>query len=394
MTSFTANVNPQLLVWARKTASYDIVVAAKKIGVKAEKLKSWEEGKTSPTVSQLRNISNTYKRALAIFYLPEIPKTFKPLTDYRRMRLSEIESPTLQFEIRNAEWRRESALSLYEDLKEEPQKFNLKISTTEDFSSITKKLREVLNIKIEEQIKWEAPRVALNNWKNAVENLGILVFQASGINPKEMRAFSISKNQLPVIVLNSGDSYNGRIFSLIHELAHLCLGNGGICDLHESQKIEAFCNLVAGSVLVPEENLINETIVIKKLATNEIEWTDEEIATLANKYKVSGETILRRILFVGATSESFYKSARVEFEKKYELYKSKRKSKKIIVPPSTKAIARSGHLFSSLAMESYTNRLISLSDVSELFQVKIKHLPLIEQKLSDYAQKYGGVYAI
>jgi Zn-dependent peptidase ImmA (M78 family) len=42
----------------------------------------------------------------------------------------------------------------------------------------------------------------------------------------------------------------GRIFTLLHELAHIALNDGGICDLDDnlrrnaSAQIEAYCNRV------------------------------------------------------------------------------------------------------------------------------------------------------
>ena len=55
-------------------------------------------------------------------------------------------------------------------------------------------------------------------------------FQAEGIDVDEMRGFALSDHPLPVIVVNKKDSVRGRIFSMLHELAHILLGDSSISD--------------------------------------------------------------------------------------------------------------------------------------------------------------------
>ena len=64
-----ALVNPDLLVWARKTAGYsDTSIPAKKIRVAAATLESWERGKSLPSLAKARKLAETYKRLLPCFY--------------------------------------------------------------------------------------------------------------------------------------------------------------------------------------------------------------------------------------------------------------------------------------------------------------------------------------
>ncbi|KAF5429256.1 putative translation factor [Candidatus Methanomarinus sp.] len=58
MISARANINPDLLTWARQTIGMDIERSAKKIAVKKELLKQWESGEKKPTINQLRKIAN------------------------------------------------------------------------------------------------------------------------------------------------------------------------------------------------------------------------------------------------------------------------------------------------------------------------------------------------
>jgi transcriptional regulator with XRE-family HTH domain len=80
-----ALIKPELLIWARQSAGFSLDAAAAKLRVSEDRLRSWEAGEARPTIAQLRTAAKTYKRPLAIFYLPEPPLDFQPLRDYRRV---------------------------------------------------------------------------------------------------------------------------------------------------------------------------------------------------------------------------------------------------------------------------------------------------------------------
>ena len=101
-----------------------------------------------------------------------------------------------------------------------------------------------------------------------MQDLGILVFQARGAEVDEMRGFSVAEEPMPVIVLNTRDAPNGRVFTLFHEFCHLLLRKGGICDLRdrrshrpEDSALEVFCNAVAAETLVPRREFVGSPLV-------------------------------------------------------------------------------------------------------------------------------------
>jgi len=86
---------------------------------------------------------------------------------------------------------------------------------------------------------------------------GVLVFQFTGISHKEIRGYAISNHPLPVIGINTGDKPKSRNFSIFHELTHIILGTGGVCDMNDRNvKIERFCDEVAANFLVPPSALL------------------------------------------------------------------------------------------------------------------------------------------
>src|SRR6202044_2284517 len=106
---------------------------------------------------------------------------------------------------------------------------------------VAMRLREATHISLEEQATWRSDSDAFRQWRFVLERAGILTLQATELQLAEARGFSISLRPLPVAVVNIKDAPRGRIFTLLHELVHVMLNDGGICDLHDAD-IEAYCN--------------------------------------------------------------------------------------------------------------------------------------------------------
>jgi Zn-dependent peptidase ImmA (M78 family) len=384
-----ANIKPELLIWARTSFGLTPEVAAKKIGVKLHILQSWESADSSPTINQLRKAASVYKRPLAVFFLHEIPKSFDAMKDFRRIAdTDEVKlSPDLMLEIRRVQYKREIALELSEEMDEDNSLIEFNASLNDDAENLSSKIRSLLDIKIEDQIKWTDQYTAYNAWRDSVEKLNVLVFQTSHmsrIDISEMRGFSISEKKLPAIVLNSSDKPNGKIFTLLHELTHLFLNNGGICDLEdyfvpktENQSVEVFCNYVSGAILVPKDILLKDERVLQK--GSDKTWSDLEISALSSTFSVSREVILRRLLIFGKTSESFYRSKRDEF---LELYREISKSKdKGFAPYHRLVIRNNGSSYLRMILNAYYQEIITSSQLSDFIGAKLSHLPKIESAL-------------
>lgn len=79
-------------------------------------------GTAGPSIAQLRKLASLYKRPLAVFFLPEPPRGFQALRDFRRLPAAEAEqwSMNLQAAIRRAHFQREVSLELHQALGESP----------------------------------------------------------------------------------------------------------------------------------------------------------------------------------------------------------------------------------------------------------------------------------
>lgn len=379
-----ALVEPKVLAWARKTAGISPEDAARAVGtnITAERITQWENGEDSPTINQLRKLANKYKRPLSVFYLDAPPVDFQPIKDFRRLpgEIANVYSPALLVQIRLAHERRELVLELLEDAGDLPPPFPLLANLREDPEAIGMTIRNFLAISYEEQTRWREPYAALKAWRMRIEDAGVLVFQAPGIDREEMRGFSIYEPVLPVIVLNSKDRPTGRIFTLIHEFCHLMLREGGICDMREEeprppekQAVEVFCNRVAAATLMPRNYLLAESLITAKGASPE--WLDEELEMLGRRYGVSPEAVLRRLLTLGHTTPAFYKKKRTEFLARYATLKDMQAP----VEQHIKVLSQVGRSFAHTVLQNYYENRITLSDVSGYLGLKIQHIPSFEQ---------------
>ena len=74
-------------------------------------------------------------------------------------------------------------------------------------------------------------RLAFNYLREKIENAGIIVMQSGivgtnthrNLNVREFRGFLLYDDIAPLIFINSKDSLNGKIFTLIHEYIHFLL---------------------------------------------------------------------------------------------------------------------------------------------------------------------------
>ena len=375
-----ALITPEVLVWARQEAGLDTEVAARKLRVKAERLVQWEAGEERPTIQQLLSLSRVYKRNPAVFYLPTAPAEAPPVRDFRR--LPEIElaplSPQLRYEIRLGETRRQILLDVMGANAPETRLPGPPMLETDPEAAGTL-IRQHLGVTLEEQKSWRDADLALRRWREALERIGVLVFQTNRVDVREMRGFSVAEAELPIILLNGGDAAQGKCFSAFHELSHLLLRDGGLCLPGEERPgatdtHEVFCNRVAGAALVPAHSLLAEHCV--RVARGREDWMDNDLRFLARQYSVSREVILRRLLILGRTTERFYREKRRQFIAERQAQEEQQRGG--YAPPHALALNRLGRLYARGVLEGFHEGRVSASDLSRFLGLKLKHLAELE----------------
>jgi len=377
--SIVAQVEPAILEWARRTSGYSIEEAARKVDAEPEKITAWESGTQTLSMAQLRQLADIYDRPLAAFYLASPPKEPKALRDFRHMAkgVQQPPSPKLIAEMRQARYRRAVALDVYDQLNDKPPRFTLRADMNEDPVTVAARIRDVTRLDNIQNRRGGDARSVLASLRVSVEQLGLLVFQMSDVEVEEARGFSLTESSLPVIVLNAKDAVTARLFTLMHELAHLMLHDGGICDLGDND-VEVYCNAVAGNALVPADRL--RQAVATSVHRGGTTWNDDELEDLAHRFAVSPEAIIRRLLDAGLTTQKAYQSKRDEYLKHYA-DTAKKKSRGAPSQPVL-VLSRAGLSFARLVLEGYHQDRLTLSDVSDYLSVNLKHLPEIERQVT------------
>lgn len=319
MTSIPALVEPELLAWARKSANLEPLAAERKIGIPEGRVAEWESGNVHPTIAQLRSAARVYNRALAVFFLPEPPRDFDSLRDFRR--LSEATSGewslALHAEYRRAHFQREALLDIAEREGELPSTtWRLDIEGLAD-RELAARARTLLqaSTNLRKPTSKTDEYKHLNYWTNALEEAGVLVMTTEGgeVSTEEMRAFSLYFEEIPVVVLNGKDATRGRTFSLLHEYAHLLLHSEGLCDattdaraIAPNRKLEARCNALAAEILMPADLIL----ATPEVANHEGAWMLCELIEYARPYGVSAEAFLRRLTTLGLVELAAYQEFR------------------------------------------------------------------------------------
>ncbi|MFW6031649.1 MAG: ImmA/IrrE family metallo-endopeptidase [Myxococcota bacterium] len=374
--SFKVDVQPAVLVWARRTAGYRLDEIAEKLKASEEVVRAWEAGDERPTFVQLRHLARHYHRPVAALLLAEPPDERETVHDFRRpAEVGELR-PELRFAIRDARERREVALELQEALDEPLEQFETTARLDDDPEEVGGRLRAALGVELADQQAATSAHGALNLWRTAAERRGVLVFGISRVEIHAARGFSISDRPLPVVGLNSKDAPQGRLFTLAHELTHLALRTGeALCDLSDQEaadpRVETFCNHVAGAALVPRDALMAEEAV--RSANARTRWSEADVRGLSRRFSVSREVILRRLLILGRTSKQHYSEWRKLFRQEQQAYRRKLSESEGGPAYITTKVAQLGRLYPRIVLEAHGREAITTSTASQYLGVKVKH---------------------
>jgi len=385
-----ALVEGSLLEWARKASGLPLDAAAKKLSVDSSRLASWEAGASNPTVAQLRQMAELYKRPLAIFYLPE-----PPLRDYRQIpeaRLGRL-SPRLLTSIRRAHAVREAALELREQAELPVAPAPSVAVRGQDPEDLGAAARELLGVSLETQFAWTTRAKALNGWIEAVTALDVLVLQVQAVSRKEMRGFSIAEDRLPIIVLNGAEFPNARTFTLAHELAHIILNADGVCDTlprrrpsSPNDEVEILCNQIAAAILMPDQAFRREPLV-RAGAVGGV-WSDDSLRGLSDRFSVSREAVVRRLYTLGLADWDFLQAKIEQYAREFDAYNKAAKEKRAAQSkPGGPSFYRMkvrdlGRGFIESALDAYYRRSITGSELSEYLEIKLNQVSRLEDELA------------
>jgi Zn-dependent peptidase ImmA (M78 family) len=380
--SVKALINPTMLTWAREQAGYSLADAAHKLDIDDARLEALESDQETPTFAKLLDMADLYKRPVSLFYLKKPPKGWQPIQDFRRLPGAEGDfSPQLTYAIRQARERREVAIAIKAELNEPVREFTLRATLATNIETLGARIREFLEISETSQQRFA--KKAFEGWRAAIEAKDILVFVVPRLKIKEMRGTALAETTLPVILVNGKDRGNGRVFTLLHEFCHLALRQSGVSNVGSDRSdapnptVEKFCNAVAAAALMPSDWLLREHLVANK--GNVKTWDDDELDALARQFGVSPEAVLRRLLTLSRTTQTFYDSKRALFQKFYDDLEEKKEKSTGGPEYHLAVLGQLGRTFTQLIFQGYHDRYFTLRDVAGLLNMKVTTVPIMEK---------------
>ena len=384
-----AHITPEVLSWARDSAGYSVDEVVKKLNLKrvsSATIEAWERGEYKPTYAQLERLAEYYKRPIAVFYFPSPPeedhidKKFRSLPEFYLQNLS----PSIRYIVKTALARQLDLYELHRDAASENiQTFKNNIADVGyNITKLASRVRDIISIPLNTQHGWKGPDEAMEQWRSALEGMGIWVFK-DAFKDKNYSGFFLDDQHFPVMYVNSSTAKQRQIFTLFHELAHLILGKGGVSFRDnvenefdgEYKREEIFCNAFAGEFLVPDSSLSISR-----------EPDDIEIEEYAKQYKVGREVILRKCLDKNLINQEVYNEKvhnwKIQWEEDQEKQnqeKQKQGNKKKGGP--NYYLTKKSHLgnkYLNLAFSEYYKQRINDYQLSDYLGVGVKHLATFE----------------
>lgn len=380
-----AIVNPDMLVWAREERGFTVEQAARSIGLTPEKLRASEFGAQRLTFAELKRAAWVYRRPTAAFFLSKKPMSLS-IPEFRRgvEHSNEPLSPELRLEIRRIYQKREAATEFAEFGPSFDWQLVGSATLDSDPERLGQHIRDVFSLSDRFPIGL-SPHRAFDHWRESVEKSGVLVFQITQVDLEEMRGFSVGAKPFPAIAVNRKDAPGPRSFTLLHELCHVMIADSSMCEIRDekmiaeerAKSIEVFCNHAAGAALVPARVLL-ATAEVRRHGREE-SWTDLDLQQLASRFKVSREVILLRLLFLGRTTDGFYRSKRQDWQQQAPVSKHEPWGE----PIHEMVLRTEGRIFTSMVVQAFHGDALDSTDVSELLGMDLKHLSSLERLLEE-----------
>lgn len=304
-------VASSVLQWARKRAGKSVSDLTRKF----PKYADWEAGRAHPTIRQVESFSRLTHTPLGYLFLPEPPVEQLPIADFRTVSGEEPRRPSLELldTVFAMLRRQEFAHDLLVDAEADPVDFVGSYSRDAGVLALVSAMRTRLNLQPAWARSHESWEKALAFLREKIEQAGVFVMTNGVVGNnthrplrvEEFRGFSLVDRWAPLIFLNNADAKSAQMFTLLHELAHVWLGESGVSGEGEflpasTENItERFCDQVAAEFLVPETELRNDWESSRD--------PDENIDRFSRYFKVSPLVVARRALDLGLVAREWFR---------------------------------------------------------------------------------------
>ena len=372
------NINPQVLLNARKFLKLDYEKVSKRSKISIQDLKEIESGR-KPNLKELSALAKVYNKSLASLLLYKSPQA-KPLPKDRRTVKSEqlglFDIKTIRV-IEKARALGDSYIRLKNKFNIPILRFSYFASLADNPNDVAKQLRKEWNLNKLKELS--GADTAFEGFIEIIEKIGVSIFQLP-LTKDNLRGFSIIDEELPIIVIKRGsEPTTAKIFTLFHEIGHLLLNESGICDvgLNNQQQIEKWCNAFASEILVPSNELLLNDIVAKYKSTGNKDWLKNDLIEIGKEFFVGPLVIMRKLFEHKLTTKNFYEKRLKSWNKSSFGRAKEPKGREI----PKEIVKERGKTFIGLAFIAYEQNRINLKELSDYLGAKLSYIPQIRQHL-------------
>ncbi len=384
--SLKVEVNPEVFKWLRTSSGWSIEDVAKRLKISVEIVEAIEKGERQPTLIQLKELSKAYKRPLASFLLskpikePPMPKDYRMLPDKKDI----FDKKTI-YNIRKARSLQNIGSELSGNIKysTKPEIANASINNNPE--ELASKYREIFQLTEEKQKKFKTSYEFFHYLRDRFEDLNILVFQFS-MPVEDARGFALTDKTPNVIVINTKDSIETRLFSLMHEFGHILLGETVIdipnIQIESQSKIEQWCNTFSSRFLLPEK------LAVRIFETEERSLTDTvTLNSFKYRYKISKAMLLYNMLKLDFITQDQYEEILKRYkppepEPSEEEDEKETKKRGGGIPQDIRCLSEVGNKFVSIVANNYDRNYITYTDALNYLSIKSKNFDKVLAKAS------------
>lgn len=295
------NINPTMLTWAIARAGYEL----QDFLMKFPNVQKWLDNIKNPTVKQLEEFANRVHIPFGYLFLPEPPQENIPFPFFRTgskqtTKVSLNVYDTILILQRRQDWLTDYLI----ENEEESLSFVGKFNENSTYETIVADIRKTLGLHNEWASEFQTFEETLSFITHKIEEIGVII-NFNGVVENnthrpipvaECRGFVIVNEMAPFMFVNAADAKAAQLFTVIHELAHIWLGESAGFDNQNLQPandpIEKLCDQVAAEFLVPAESFMRI-------------WNEKPgIDSARRHFKVSPIVIARRALDLGLMTEA------------------------------------------------------------------------------------------
>ncbi|RYD76613.1 MAG: helix-turn-helix domain-containing protein [Verrucomicrobiaceae bacterium] len=230
-------LEPTVLRWARDRAGLDPTALAQKLKVDVDAIYEWEQG-GEISFHRIEKLAKVTHTPMGLLFLKRPPDERLPIQDFRTVDNASIQRPspelldTVYQMQRRQEWMREFLI----DEGELPLPFVGTFAGAASPELVAADMRRILGLATGWANSEQTWMDALVRLRREIEALGVLVV-INGVvgnnshrclDPEEFRGFALCDAYAPLIFVNNADAKAAQMFTLIHELAHLWIGEDGV----------------------------------------------------------------------------------------------------------------------------------------------------------------------